>query len=225
MKIRVLLADDHTLFRQGLRQLLEMEPDIEVVAEASDGLDVQTKARQYSPDVILMDINMPVTDGVAATKRIMEENSHVGIIVLTMYRQDQHVFEALRAGARGYLLKDALAEDVVKAIRTVYQGDSLIDPSVSTKLIKEFRRLSDRVEPEGELSDLTQREIEILRLVAAGLSNKEIGARLFLAEKTVKNYLTLIFQKLQIGDRVQAAVFAIQQGLIENPRQSSKELP
>ena len=219
MKIRVLVADDHSLFRQGLRQLLEMEPDIEVVGEARDGLDVQVKTRECSPDIILMDINMPVTDGVVATKRILSENPNIGIIILTMYRQDQHVFEAIRAGARGYLLKDALAEDVVKAIRTVKQGESLIDPEMATKLLKEFRRLADRVEPEAGLSDLTPREIEILRLVAAGLSNKEIGARLFLAEKTVKNYLTLIFQKLQIADRVQAAVFAIQQGLIENPRQ------
>lgn len=219
MKIRVLVADDHSLFRQGLRQLLEMEPDIEVVGEAKDGLDVQVKTRECSPDIILMDINMPVTDGVVATKRILSENPNVGIIILTMYRQDQHVFEAIRAGARGYLLKDALAEDVVKAIRTVKHGESLIDPEMATKLLKEFRRLADRVEPEAGLSDLTPREIEILRLVAAGLSNKEIGARLFLAEKTVKNYLTLIFQKLQIADRVQAAVFAIQQGLIENPRQ------
>lgn len=219
MKIRVLVADDHALFRQGLRQLLEMEPDIEVVGEAKDGLDVQIKTRECSPDIILMDINMPVTDGVAATKRILSENPNVGIIILTMYRQDQHVFEAVRAGARGYLLKDALAEDVAKAIRTVKQGESLIDPEMATKLLKEFRRLADRVEPEAGLSDLTPREIEILRLVAAGMSNKEIGAKLFLAEKTVKNYLTLIFQKLQIADRVQAAVFAIQQGLIENPRQ------
>lgn len=219
MKIRVLVADDHSLFRQGLRQLLEMEPDIEVVGEAKDGLDVQVKTRECSPDIILMDINMPVTDGVVATKRILSENPNIGIIILTMYRQDQHVFEAIRAGARGYLLKDALAEDVVKAIRTVKHGESLIDPEMATKLLKEFRRLADRVEPEAGLSDLTPREIEILRLVAAGLSNKEIGARLFLAEKTVKNYLTLIFQKLQIADRVQAAVFAIQQGLIENPRQ------
>jgi len=219
VKIRVLVADDHALFRQGLRQLLEMEPDIEVVGEAKDGLDVQIKTRECSPDIILMDINMPVTDGVAATKRILSENPNVGIIILTMYRQDQHVFEAVRAGARGYLLKDALAEDVAKAIRTVKQGESLIDPEMATKLLKEFRRLADRVEPEAGLSDLTPREIEILRLVAAGMSNKEIGAKLFLAEKTVKNYLTLIFQKLQIADRVQAAVFAIQQGLIENPRQ------
>lgn len=213
-KIRVLLADDHALFRQGLRRLLETEPDIEVVGEASNGLEVQYQARETKPDVILMDVSMPTVDGVTATKRILEENQQIGVIILTMHQQDQTVFEAIRAGAQGYLLKDTLVDEVAKAVRTVHQGKSLIDPAMANRVLLEFRRLASRAETDKGCGNLSPREVEILRLLAAGLTNREIGARLFLSEKTVKNYLTLIFQKLQVNDRVQAAVYALQQGLV-----------
>lgn len=214
MIIKVLVADDHTLFRQGLRQLLEIEPDVEVVGEAKDGMEVQRKVEELRPDVVLMDINMPIVDGVAATKQILEANPDLGVIMLTMYRQDQHVFEAIRAGARGYLLKDCLSTEVVSAIRAVYGGASIIDPTVTTKVLREFQRLAHDTDPEQGVGQLTAREVAILRLVAAGYSNKEIALKLAFSDKTVKNHLTTIFQKLQIRDRTQAAIYALSQGLI-----------
>ena len=213
-KVKVLIVDDHTLLREGLRQLLELEKDIEVVGEAGDGLEAVSKARKLSPDVVLMDLNLPVVNGVAAIRQILEEAPDTGIIALTMYRQDQYVFDVMRAGARGYLLKDAKPSDLIFAIRMVARGASLIDPRMTTTVLKEFRRLASQVEPEQGVGGLTSRELEILRLLAMGLSNKEIGHRLCLAEKTVKNYLSTIFQKLQINDRVQAAIYALRHGLL-----------
>lgn len=213
-KIRVYIADDHTLFREGLRQLLEMERDIEVVGEAADGLEAVGGVRKLSPDVVLMDISMPVVNGVAAITQILEGAPDTGIIVLTMYRQDQYVYDAMRAGARGYLLKDAKPSDLIFAIRAVARGASMVDPRLTTTVLKEFRRLANQVEADQGLGGLTQRELEILRLLALGLSNKEIAHRLCLAEKTVKNYLSTIFQKLEINDRVQAAIYALRHGLV-----------
>ena len=213
-RLRVLIADDHTLFREGMRQLLEMERDIEVVGEASDGIEVLAKTKELQPDVILMDINMPVVNGVTAISQVLAERPEVGIIVLTMFREDQYVFDAMRAGARGYLLKDAKPSDLIFAIRMVARGASLIDPQMTTTVLKEFRRLASQVEPEQGVGGLTPKELEILKLLAMGLSNKEIGRRLCLAEKTVKNYLSTIFQKLQINDRVQAAIYALRHGLL-----------
>lgn len=213
-KVRVLIADDHTLFREGLRQLLEMEKDLEVVGEADDGLTAIARTREIKPDVVLMDINMPVVGGVAAIEQLATEMPDAGIIALTMHRQDQYVFEAMRAGARGYLLKDAKPTDLVFAIRMVARGASLIDPRMTTSVLKEFRRLASQAEEQQGVSGLTPKEVEILKLLAMGLSNKEIGQRLCLAEKTVKNYLSTIFQKLQITDRVQAAIYALRHGLV-----------
>ncbi|MGE5620322.1 MAG: response regulator [Sphingomonadaceae bacterium] len=213
-KVRVVIADDHTLFREGLRQLLDLERDIEVVGEACDGIEAVAKARALMPDVMLMDINMPVVSGVTAIGQILEERPDTGIIVLTMHRQDQYVYEAMRAGARGYLLKDAKPSDLVFAIRMVARGASLVDPRMTTTVLKEFRRLASQVEPERGIGGLTPKELEILKLLAAGMSNKEIGRELCLAEKTVKNYLSTIFQKLQINDRVQAAIYALKHGLL-----------
>jgi DNA-binding NarL/FixJ family response regulator len=221
--IRVLLVDDHTLVRQGLRQLLEVEPDIEVVGEASDGAEVNERVRELQPDVILMDINMPVVDGVAATRQVLKEFPDVGIIVLSMYRQDQYVFEAVRAGARGYLLKSARASEVTAAIRAVANGAALIDPTIAGNLLKEFQRLAPGGASSGSrLEALTERETDILRLVSTGASNKEIAATLYLSEKTVKNYLSTIFKKLQLNDRVQAATYAVRQGI--TPQRQNEDL-
>jgi DNA-binding NarL/FixJ family response regulator len=214
-KIRVLLVDDHTLVRQGLRQLLELEQDIEVVGEAADGAEVNAKVAETQPDVILMDINMPIVDGVAATRQVLREFPNVGIIVLSMYRQDQYVFEAVRAGARGYLLKSARSAEVTAAIRAVAGGAALIDPTIAGNLLREFQRLTPGAGASSgsRLEQLSDRETDILRLVSTGASNKEIASTLYLSEKTVKNYLSTIFKKLQLNDRVQAATYAVRQGI------------
>ncbi len=218
-KIRVVVADDHTLFREGLRQLLEMEKDIEVVAEADDGVSAVSKVRETKPDVVLMDISMPIVSGVSAIEQIAADMPDVGVIALTMYRQDQYVFDAMRAGARGYLLKDAKPADLILAIRMVARGASMIDPRMTTTVIKEFRRLSSHPGTEQGVSGLSAKEKEILKLLAMGLSNREIGQRLCLAEKTVKNYLSTIFQKLDLTDRVQAAIYALRHGLVTDEGQ------
>ncbi len=216
--IRVLLADDHQLFRQGLRQLLEMEPDIEVVGEVSDGLQVLEAVEKYSPDVVLMDISMPTVDGVAATRELVRSRPDIGVIILTMYKEDAYVFQAIRAGARGYLLKSASSEEVVEAMRAVYRGASLLDPMMTTKVLKEFRRLSETVGADDGLGGLTDTEIKILKLVAAGLSNKDIARELNFAESTVKNKLSVLFEKINVQDRTQAAIYAITHGIMPDWR-------
>lgn len=213
--IKIVIADDHKMFRQGLRMLFEGEMDIKVVGEARNGLEVQDMVQALDPDVILMDINMPEADGLQATKRILEKRPDSAIVILTMYREDEHVFEAIKLGARGYILKDADSEDVMRAIRTVAIGGSVIDGALARRLFQEFKSVSQKTEKENE-EGLTPRELEILTLIATGASNREIGDKLFLAEKTIKNYITSIFQKLQTNDRTKAAVYAIQRGLISH---------
>lgn len=193
---------------------MEAEPDIEVVGEAGNGVDVEARVRETRPDVVLMDISMPIVDGVTATRRILAENRQVGIIILTVERHDRSVFEAIRAGAQGYLLKDSQVDEVTKAVRAVYEGKSLIDPALATRVLLEFRRISSGHGVDNRLGGLSAKEVEILRLLAAGMTNKEIGNRLFISEKTVKNRLTAIFHKLELRDRVQAAVYALQLGLV-----------
>lgn len=219
--IRVALADDHTLFRQGLRQLLELEPDMEVVGEAVNGVQAQELARTAKPDVFLIDINMPLVDGISATREIVRENPGIGVIVLTMYPEDGYVIRAVTAGARGYLLKDADSARVVDAVRTVAAGHSQIDPGMTTKLLQEFRRIAQTTGQETTLGGLTQREIELLRLIASGRSNKEIAHELSLAESTVKNKLSILFHKLDAKDRTQAAIYAMSHGLLPNNRPES----
>ena len=211
--IKVLIADDHKMFRQGLRMLFEMEPDIKVVGEARDGVEVQELARTLEPDIILMDINMPGADGVEATRRILKEQPGISVVILTMFREDEHVFQAIRAGAKGYLLKDADSAEVVRALRTVAGGASVLDPAMTSKVFNQFRLMADLSEKSNR-EGLTDRELEILGLIAEGASNREIGDKLHLSEKTIKNYITSIFQKLKMSDRTQAAVYALQHGLI-----------
>lgn len=212
-EIRVLLADDHTIFREGLRAILDQQRDIHVVGEAKDGVEAVKKTTELVPDIVLMDINMPVLDGVKASRLITGQDQRVGIVILTMYREDKYVFEAIKAGARGYLVKDARARELLKTIRAVHQGEALIDPAVATKLLEEFRRLAEKRSGKDFL-DLNEREIEILRLVAQGATNKKIAATLCFSEQTIKNYLSIIFQKLHVNNRAEAAAYAVQEGLI-----------
>mgnify|MGYP002625954875 CR=1 FL=1 len=212
-EIRVLLADDHNVLRQGMAQVLEAQPDITVVAQASNGKEAYRLAVQHRPDVILMDINMPEMDGVAAAQQITAELPQTCIIILIMYRRDDYGFEAIKAGASGYLLKEAELDELLEAIRTVAQGEAVIDPSIAGRVLAELRRPRQApVEPVPELAD---RDLEILQLVAQGLSNQEIADRLFLAEKTIRNRLSLIFKRLHLENRTQAALYALREGLID----------
>jgi DNA-binding NarL/FixJ family response regulator len=211
--ITVLIADDHTMFRQGLRMLFDMEPDMRIVGEARNAAEAQELARTLHPDVILMDINMPGPDGIAATRNILAELPETRIVILTMFREDDHVYDAIRAGAKGYVLKDADSSEVIKAIRTVARGGSVLDPAMTGKVFEQFRHMADLSERQNR-EGLSRRELEILTFIAGGASNREIAERLSLSEKTVKNYITSLFQKLQTTDRTKAAVYALQRGLI-----------
>jgi DNA-binding NarL/FixJ family response regulator len=212
--IRLLMVDDHRMFLQGLRSLLEMEPDIKVIGECTNGYEALDAVLRLQPDVVLMDINMPGLNGVDATRQILEQRPDTGIIILTMYREDAQVFHAIKNGARGYVLKDVETSEVVRAVRAVARGESVIDPVLATRVLTEFKRVWQQGSAHPR-DGLTERELAILRLIAAGLSNKEIGAELCFSEKTIKNYITVIFQKLHLTDRTQAAVYAVQHGLVE----------
>ncbi len=205
--IKLLLVDDQRLMRDGLRTLLELEDDLRVVAEAENGREALEAYARHAPDVVLMDIRMPEMDGVEATRRILQSDPQARIIILTTFDDDEYVFEALRAGALGYLLKDVSGAELAEAIRTVAAGGALIEPSVARKVLAEFSRLPDL--PSASAGHgLTAREGEILALIAQGLSNKQIAGRLYLAEGTVKNYVSSILDKLGVKDRTQAALWA-----------------
>jgi NarL family two-component system response regulator LiaR len=218
--IRVLIADDHRLFRRGLRQVCEIEGGFEVVGEAEDGQQAIELAQSLEPDVILMDIEMPLVDGVEATRVITGESPAVRVIALTVYQEDKHVFEAIRAGAQGYLLKDVEEHTLVEAVRAVHRGEALIDSHVAVSVLDEFRRIS-QLEPEiaraqvlKEMAQLTDAEMEILRLLAQGADNRNIADQLSLAEKTVSNRLSDIYQKLHVNNRTQAALYALRRGWV-----------
>src|SRR4249919_3753726 len=214
MTIRVLVADDQSMVRAGFRILLSDEEDIEVVAEASNGLEAVDKAARFDPEVILMDIRMPELDGLEATRRILEKDRDARILILTTFDLDEYVYEALRAGASGFVLKDDSPEQLIAAIRTVAAGDALLSPAVTKRVIKQFTR-SPRPAPPKGIDELTDREREVLRLVAAGFSNAEIAQELFISDTTVKTHVTHVLQKLDLRDRVQAVVLAHQTGLFE----------
>ncbi len=213
--IRVFLCDDHTLFREGIKKLLELEPDIKIVGEASNGQEMLDLLKKVGPDVILMDIGMPKMDGVTATYKVKKTLPSANIIILTIYEDEPHIFAAIKAGAIGYLLKDASFDDLMEAIRRVSRGEALIQPVIATKVLKEFAMLDKRKIKEGDkfYSDLTAREKEILRLIALGGTNKEIAAKLGITEKTVKNHISSIFSTLHVNNRTQAAIYALEKKL------------
>jgi len=214
MSIRVLVADDQSMVRAGFRMLLTGEQDIEVVAEASNGREAVAMAERFNPAVVLMDIRMPEIDGLEATRRILAANQAARILILTTFGLDEYVYEALRAGASGFVLKDDPAEQLISAVRTVAAGNALLSPAITKRVIRQSTRIT-RPAPPKELGELTEREREILRLIATGLSNAEIGRGLYISETTVKTHVTHILQKLGLRDRVQAVVLAYQAGLFE----------
>lgn len=211
LPIRLLIADDHRLFRVGLRQVCETLGGFQIVGEAENGKQAVELARQLQPDVILMDINMPIMDGVQATRLITEMTPAARIIMLTIHRQDRHVFEAIKAGARGYLLKDVDEQELIEAIRSVNQGAALVKGELATQLLDEFRRLS-RVADDADAERLTPVEMDILRGVAQGADNKTIADQLSLSENTVAKRLSDIYQKLHVANRTQAALTALRHG-------------
>ncbi len=209
--IKVFLCDDHTLFRQGIRKLLELENDIVVIGEAGDGDEMLHKLKATQPNVILMDIGMPEMDGVTATYKVKKISPQVNIIILTVYEDEPHIFDAIKAGAIGYLLKDVSINELLEAIRRANKGEALIQPVIATKVLKEFAML-DRKKTKGRGKDfnaLTEREKEVLGLIASGGTNKELAKKLGITEKTVKNHICNIFQTLHVNNRTQAAIYAI----------------
>ena len=214
MSIRVLVADDQSMVRAGFRMLLSGEQDIEVVAEASNGLEAVDKAARFHPTVVLMDIRMPELDGLQATRRILAADDTARILVLTTFDLDEYIYEALKAGASGFVLKDDPPEQLIAAVRTVAAGDALLSPTITKRVIRQFTRIP-RPAPPKEFDELTAREQDVFRLIANGLSNTEIGQQLYISDTTVKTHITHILQKLNLRDRVQAVVLAYQTGLFE----------
>ena len=217
---RILLADDHTMFRQGLRELIERKTDFTIVAEAANGREALDQIARHQPDIALLDIQMPELDGVAVAREVARSYPAVKVVMLTMYRQDEHLVEAINAGARGYLLKDADADELLAVLDRVRRGESAIDPPLTRQVVAAKRRLTASA---AYTRSFTQRERQILELLAAGHDNKTIAAKLFLSEKTVGNRLSEIFQKLDATNRTQAALLAVQRGVIPPVRATDVE--
>ena len=214
MTIRVLVVDDQSMVRAGFRLLLADEPDIEVVADASNGLEAIAQAARFHPHVILMDIRMPELDGLEATRRILAADPAARVLILTTFDLDDYVYEALRAGASGFVLKDDPPEQLIAAVHTIAAGDALLSPAVTKRVIQHFTRLN-RHAPPRVFESLTTRELDVYRLITRGLSTAEIGRELFISETTVKTHVTRLLQKLDVRDRAQAIVLAYQSGLFD----------
>lgn len=207
-QITVLIVDDHSLMRQGLQQILELENDIKVIGQASNGEEAIQKTLEYKPDVVLLDINMPLVNGIEALRRLKDIGVDSKIVMLTIHDDREYLYETLNIGADGYVLKDADSETLIKAIRDVYKGKSFIQPSLATYLAKEYRSANKDSDKSSVKDVLTRREYEVLTLIAEGLNNKEIAERLYISEKTVKNHVSNIFRKINVSDRIQAAIYA-----------------
>ena len=212
--IRILLVDDQALVRAGFRMILDAEPNVEVVGEASDGREAIDQVRTLRPDVVLMDIRMPELDGLEATRRILAADATARVLVVTTFNLDEYVYEALRSGASGFVLKDDPPEQLIAAVRTIAGGEALLSPSVTRRVIQEFTRVHRHAVPKA-VGTLTSRELDVFRLIARGLSNAEIGRQLFISDTTVKTHVTRLLQKLELRDRAQAIVLAYQIGLFE----------
>jgi DNA-binding NarL/FixJ family response regulator len=209
--IKVMIVDDHPVVREGLSAMLNKEPDIEVIVEAENGADAIKKANEFRPEIVLMDLRMPEVDGVEAMRQIRAEHPEINFIVLTTYDNDEYIFKGIEAGARAYLLKDAPREELFKAIRAVYKGESLIQPAIAGRVLDRFSELSRQAQvPEA----LSGRELEVLKLMAKGTTNKTIASDLSISESTVKTHIQTIFQKLGVGDRTEAVTEAIKKGII-----------
>jgi len=214
-EIRVLIADDHPLIREGLRHVLELDPGLKVVGEVGDGQGAINLTRALHPDVVLMDIKMPGTDGIEASRVIRREFPDTKIIFLTVADEDEEIMEVVRSGASGYLLKDVEPAELIKAIYNVMEGKPALHPVATQRLLGELNRLTAHPEEDEGINSLTEREKEVLTLIAQGESNRSIARKLFISEKTVKNHITNIFRKLKVEDRTQAAIYAIKKGLVE----------
>jgi two-component system response regulator DegU len=212
-KISILIADDHSLIRQGLKQILELEEDIVVIAQASNGSEAVQMAKEHNPDIILMDINMPGTNGLQAIKEIKQDKLECKIIVLTIHEDREYLFKTLQMGAEGYVLKDAEPAVLLEAIRSVNSGKSYIQSNMTMELVKEFNRVTMHEKEKHDENNLTTREIEVLELIAEGMINKEIAKQLYISEKTVKNHVSNIFRKLNVSDRTQAAIYAFKHNI------------
>lgn len=212
--IRVVLVDDHALFRQGVRRLLETAGDMEVVGEAESGAQAVSLVETLAPDIVLLDVAMPTGSGIDAARMIKASSPRAGIIMLTVHADEEFLFEAIKAGAMGYLLKDSTADELVRAIRVVHSGEGLLAPTMAAKVMREFARTRETKDLAAVHLPLTQRETEILQYVTSGLANKEIANRLAISERTVKNHLSNIMEKLHVNSRTQAAVYALRRGLV-----------
>jgi len=215
--VRVLVVDDHALFRHGLLEVLRPAIDLVVVGEARDGIEAVDQAAELLPDVVLMDVRMPGLNGIEAARRIRAAQPAIRILMLTESEDDDDLFGAVRAGATGYLLKEVAIDEIADAIRAVAIGQALVSPSMTTKLLSEFNTLSRRLEEEHDGRRLTDRELEVLRLIARGMSNKDIAAELVIAENTVRNHVRNILEKLQVRSRVEAAMYAVREKLVDAP--------
>ncbi|MGH9014596.1 MAG: response regulator [Acidimicrobiia bacterium] len=216
-RIRVVIVDDHALFRRGLDRVLSDEPDIEVVGEAADGVDAVTRARELAPDIVIMDVRMPRASGIEAARTIRAVLPETKVIMLTVSDLEEDLYDAVRAGVNGYLLKEVAIEEVADAVRAVAAGHSLVSPSMASKLFSEFNALAQRAEERHRALSprLTARELEVLRFVAKGLSNREIGVELYIAENTVKNHVRNILEKLQLHSRMEAVVYVMREKLLD----------